>query len=144
MSAAHACAQNLDNRFARILYLQLTQRHYGFHPNGILPDCIHRSQPGGAIEIEQYKAGLLEAGFAEVAIIDSKADLNAYANVDNQAICCSPVVSSSTLPMATQDSCCGSDAVATSVHEGLRELLRQHDVNAYAASVKVFAVKPLQ
>ncbi|MDQ3917547.1 MAG: arsenite methyltransferase, partial [Acidobacteriota bacterium] len=33
----------------------------------------------GAIPIEEYRRGLVEAGFAEVAVVDSGADLNAYA-----------------------------------------------------------------
>ena len=44
----------------------------------------------GAIPIEDYRKGLVEAGFAHVEVIDSGADLNAYAKVENQAGCCSP------------------------------------------------------
>ena len=33
-------------------------------------------------------------------------------------------------------------AASPGVHAGLGELLRQYDVNEYAASVKVFAIKP--
>src|SRR5215204_392277 len=44
----------------------------------------------GAIPVEDYKQGLIEAGFGEVAVIDSGADLNAYAQVEGQSGCCSP------------------------------------------------------
>ena len=36
----------------------------------------------------------------------------------------------------------GPFAVRSSVHTGLSEVLRRYDVNEYAASVKVYAVKP--
>jgi SAM-dependent methyltransferase len=87
----------------------------------------------GAIPMAEYEAGLLEAGFADVQIVDTKKDLNAYSMVEGQSGCCSPQ-SSSSLPMAE---CCAS----TPVHDGLAEMLKQHDVNAYAASVQVFALK---
>jgi SAM-dependent methyltransferase len=88
----------------------------------------------GAIPMEEYRAGLVEAGFAHVEIIDSGADLNSYAQVENQAGCCSPSMESG-LPVV---SCCSP----TSVHGSLTELLSRYDVNEYAASVKVYAVKP--
>ena len=44
----------------------------------------------GAISIDDYRAGLVEAGFANVQVIDTGADLNVYAKVDNQSCCCSP------------------------------------------------------
>ena len=31
---------------------------------------------------------------------------------------------------------------ASAVHDGLADVLRRYDVNCYAASVKVFAVRP--
>src|SRR5207247_1995727 len=42
----------------------------------------------GAIPIEEYRRQLSEAGFAAVEVIDTGADLNAYAGVENQAGCC--------------------------------------------------------
>jgi len=88
----------------------------------------------GAIPIDEYKQGLLDAGFAAVQIIDSKADLNVYAKIDNQAGCCSP-------PMV-RDLPVVSDCCAPTLHNELADLLRRYDVNDFAASVKVFAVKP--
>ncbi len=150
----------------------------------------------GAIPIEEYRRGLIEAGFAHVEVIDSGTDLNAYAKVENQAGCCSPPAASPT-PASAEPACCtpsaapsgspgaGSaccepspESIRPSTHEGvccsgavpsatglavaesgcctpapkaegdealhgrLAELLRRYDVNDYAASVKVFAVKP--
>lgn len=98
----------------------------------------------GAIRIEEYRRGLVAAGLSHVEVIDSGADLNAYANVENQSGCCSPPMSSgSELPVAGA-TCCSpapSPDGGEALHEGLADLLRRYDVNDYAASVKVFAVK---
>ena len=92
----------------------------------------------GAISIDDYRAGLSAAGFGHVDVIDRKADLNAYANVEGQAGCCSPpmaptagTTSSRSLPIA--GSCCsGSErSGSTTVHGGLAELLMRYDVNDY-------------
>lgn len=82
----------------------------------------------GAILIEDYENGLRAAGFSDVAVIDSGADLTAYAAVEDTQACCSP------------GSCC-SPASAKPMHVDLGEILRKYDVNAYAASVKVLAKK---
>ena len=93
----------------------------------------------GAIFVEEYREGLREAGFAEVEIVDSGSDLNAYALVEDQAACCSPAMEGA-LPVL--DGGCGGDAGRDeAVHRRLAELLRRHDVNEYAASVRVFGVK---
>jgi len=99
----------------------------------------------GAILIEDYRTMLGEAGFAHVEVIDSGRDLNAYAKVENQAGCCSPPAASS-LPIA-EAGCCPTggetfDPLGADFHQRLTELLRRYDVNQYAASVRVFAVKP--
>lgn len=94
----------------------------------------------GAIGIDEYRQGLTDAGFSHVVVIDAKSDLNAYGKVDGQSACCTPAAASSTgLPIAAS-ACCSPPASA--VHSGLAELLKKYDVNDYAASVKVFAVKP--
>jgi arsenite methyltransferase len=93
----------------------------------------------GAIQTDDYRAGLLEAGFAHVVVADTGADLNAYSKVEGQAGCCSPAMSSSSLPVAS--GCCGGTPTAT-VHGGLSALSRQYDLNEYAASVRIFAIKP--
>ena len=115
----------------------------------------------GAIGIDAYRTGLAEAGFSSVDVVDSGADLNAYAQVEGQGACCSPAMSvgpsgccggeeeaeekpaSQRLALA---GCCSSvsatdDDKDATVHGGLAELLKRYDVNEFAASVKVFAVK---
>jgi arsenite methyltransferase len=95
----------------------------------------------GAIEIDAYRQGLLQAGFQHVEIVDSGADLNAYAKVENQAACCSPSMNTQTEPPISADGCCSTEKGAT-LHDDLAALLSNCDVNAAAASVKVYAVKP--
>ena len=100
----------------------------------------------GAIMIEDYRRLLGEAGFAHVEVIDSGWDLNAYAKVENQAGCCSPLPAVAALPIA-DTGCCSPNAstidpLGADFHQRLTELLRRYDVNDYAASVRVFAVKP--
>ncbi|HEV3447633.1 MAG TPA: arsenite methyltransferase [Gemmataceae bacterium] len=109
-----------------------------------LPDDIARDLLAyigciaGAISMQAYEQGLRAAGFGVVEIVDTHKDLNAYAQVENQSVCCSPAAASSQdLPMV-DGSCAGS---ATEVHKGLAELLRRYNVNDYAASVQVFALK---
>jgi arsenite methyltransferase len=87
----------------------------------------------GAISFDDYRDGLTAAGFSSVEIIDTGADLNAYAQVEGQSGCCSPSMDSS-LPVV---SCC-----STELHGRLSELLARYDVNEYAASVRIYAIKP--
>lgn len=138
----------------------------------------------GAIPIEEYREGLMAAGFAHVQVIDSAADLNAYAQIEGQvgccggemvsepkpvslgaASCCSPAPAGSSEcctpsePVAIGEACCTTEEKAKASDAGvsccspaesrtpelitrLAELTRDHDINDYAASVKVFAVKP--
>ena len=42
----------------------------------------------GAILIDDYKQGLLEAGFAHAEIVDTKRDLNIYDKIDKQQAVC--------------------------------------------------------
>jgi arsenite methyltransferase len=109
---------------------------------GKLPEAIAQSMAAyvgciaGAIRIDDYRTELLAAGFEHVEIVDSGSDLNAYAKVENQSGCCSPAMA--------EESCCSpvSD-MATTLHEELSDLLSKYDVNAAAASVKVYAIKPM-
>jgi SAM-dependent methyltransferase len=110
----------------------------------------------GAIRIEDYQSGLMAAGFSAVQVIDSETDLNAYASVDGQSGCCSPSMVDGecceqptdgseccdkppmeSLPMIT---CCSTGS--SDLHNRLTDLLARYDINDYAASVKVYAVKP--
>jgi len=104
----------------------------------------------GAIEIDAYRAGLLAAGFSAVEIQDSGADLNAYAQVEGQGGCCSPsmiagdgdrAVMSDGLTIVDSGCCTPSVTESSTVHADLADLLRRYNVNDFAASVKVFAVK---
>jgi SAM-dependent methyltransferase len=99
----------------------------------------------GAITIEDYRAGLIAAGFQEVEIVDSGSDLNAYAQVENQSSCCGPSVAPTdgkTLPV-TASGCCtpAASTVESDIHDSLTDLLSRYNVNDYAASVRVFAIK---
>ena len=108
----------------------------------------------GAIPIAEYERLLREAGFASVQVVDTKKDLNAYAKVENQAGCCSPAMEappSSVLSLGVTDEqwiastqgCCGVEPEPSSVHTDLADLIAKYNVNDYAASVQVYAIKPL-
>jgi hypothetical protein len=128
------------------------------------------------LTFEEYTQLLQEAGFVQVEVLDSGADLNAYALVEGQSGCCSPARPAENSPaptcsstgentsptrsfpiaedwIAASQSCCGGSWPeqqqeslaadnAESFHEELAVLLRRYDINDYAASVKVSAVKP--
>jgi arsenite methyltransferase len=96
----------------------------------------------GAIEVEAYRRGLLAAGFTAVEIQDSGADLNAYSQVEGQSGCCSPPMKEASGLATLSTSCCGTGTATTSeIHSELNDLLTRYDVNEFAASVKVFAVR---
>src|SRR5665213_3277394 len=82
---------------------------------------------GGAILIETYRAELLKAGFSNVAIVDSGADLNAYAKVENQTACCSPAMDSAAPSVEVQGACCASAPDAATLHADLSALLSTYD-----------------
>ncbi|MBS1800002.1 MAG: arsenite methyltransferase [Acidobacteria bacterium] len=110
---------------------------------GELPEEVAKSLAAyvgciaGAIRIEDYRAGLMQAGFESVQIVDSGSDLNAYSKVENQSGCCSPGMENAAR------GCCGADEPApATLHEELGALLKSYDVNEAAASVKVYALKP--
>ncbi len=97
----------------------------------------------GAIRIDQYRDGLLAAGFEHVEIVDSGADLNAYAKAENQSGCCSPAMKRENPFEIVGGSCCSpAQEPSIALHDELKALLSQFDVNRAAASVKVFAVMP--
>jgi SAM-dependent methyltransferase len=107
----------------------------------------------GAMLIEEYRRGLVDAGFSGVQIVDSQSDLNAYAKVEGDGGCCSPAPSSSlpiastgccapASPVAAATSCCGSAPNEPTLHQELSSVLERYNVNDYAASVRVYAVKP--
>ncbi len=87
---------------------------------------------GGALTIEDNREKLLRAGFTDVAIQDAQADLNAY-RAGGAAACCGP-----------STSCCGpsDEPHEANFHDQMSALLDTIDANEYAASVKIFALKP--
>ena len=85
-----------------------------------LTGCI-----AGAIVIETYREMLKDAGFSSVEVIDTKCDLNVY-----RKLRAADVEEASKAPLS---SCCGSPGEAHAATD--------FDVNDYAASVKVFAIK---
>jgi arsenite methyltransferase len=118
---------------------------------GELPKAVAESMAAyvgciaGAIPIESYRAGLVAAGFEYVEIVDSGVDLNAYAKVENQSGCCSPAMADSPFAQIAEPCCAPAPSggvPSSGVHVDLARLLAEYDVNAAAASVKVFAVKP--
>jgi trans-aconitate methyltransferase len=78
----------------------------------------------GAVPVAEYERMLTEAGFEAVQVLDAGKDLNAYTMVESPS------------------GCCGSGCSPGELHAGLADLLGRYDVNEYAASVRVFAVKP--
>jgi SAM-dependent methyltransferase len=110
-----------------------------------LPDALAKSLAAyvgciaGAIHVEDYRSELLKAGFRFVEVVDSGADLNAYTKAGNQSGCCSPEMDDDEGP--APQICC-APAPELTVHEELASLLAKYDVNAAAASVRVYAVKP--
>ena len=89
----------------------------------------------GALSIADNESALYRAGFSQVAIYDSKTDLNVYKQ-GGSAACCGP-----------EPACCAPAAERPSearldFHQTMSELLDAFDVNDYVASVKIFALKP--
>ena len=97
----------------------------------------------GAIPIEDYRTQLAQAGFLFVEIVDSGADLNAYAKVENQAGCCSPAMDDAGPFRIAQEECCtpAGPSDTSTIHADLTDLLSRYNVNEAAASVKVYALK---
>jgi arsenite methyltransferase len=112
-----------------------------------LPTEVEQNLPAyigciaGAIPIAQYELMLKDAGFGAVEVIDSGADLNAYAQAEDAA-CCLPAPAAASGLTVLDGGCCSAPAATSEIHAQLADLLRKHDVNDFAASVKIFAVKP--
>jgi arsenite methyltransferase len=97
----------------------------------------------GAILIDDYVEALKAAGFSGVEVIDAGKDLNAYSEVEGQSACCPPpAMSSSPLGLAVIGGECSPQPAGNEVHGGLADLLQKYDLNDFAASVQVYAVKP--
>ncbi|QDU87041.1 Ubiquinone/menaquinone biosynthesis C-methyltransferase UbiE [Pirellulimonas nuda] len=114
-----------------------------------LPDEVRENLPAyigciaGAISIDDYQRLLADAGFGAVQIVDTGADLNAYALADGAACCVPAEPAPLGLVESGGEGCCGGAASPSSeIHAQLADLLQKHNVNDFAASVRVFAVKP--
>ena len=81
----------------------------------------------GAVLIEEYRRQLAEAGFAAVEVIDTGADLNAYAKVEDQAACCSPPSPASGLAVVDSGCCTPGPAAVVDkrLHGRLADLLKR-------------------
>lgn len=84
----------------------------------------------GALLIADYEQMLLGAGFEAVMFSDTGADLNAYAEAGSGG-CCS----------ASAGTCCSPTEAQSPLHGELARVLQKFDVNAYAASVRIHAIK---
>jgi SAM-dependent methyltransferase len=90
----------------------------------------------GAILVSDYERQLREAGFAAVQVIDTGKNLNAYAEVGGTSACCA----APTAPADGALSCCSAPA-GDGLHDRLADLLARYNVNEFAASVQVYALK---
>jgi SAM-dependent methyltransferase len=79
----------------------------------------------GAVLVADYERMLREAGFAAVQIVDTRKDLNAYAQVGDPGC-------------GGGSSCCSA---AEPLHDEIARLFARYDVNDHAASVQVYAIK---
>ena len=123
----------------------------------------------GAMTIDENRDKLQKAGFGDIDIKDAHSDLNAYKD-GGHAACCGPEseadmsgggccgggeaeVRAEPKAEAASSSCCGGDSsadpaggsdkeVQSKFHDTMSDLLDEFDVNDYAASVKIFALKP--
>ena len=136
----------------------------------VLPEAIKKEVAAwtgciaGALSIDENREALLKTGFSQIDIQDAKSDLNAYKD-GGHAACCGPESkadmsgggccgepASEPEPKIVEESgfCCGEctddektdEQVASEYHDTMSDLLDEFDVNEYAASVKIFALKP--
>lgn len=97
----------------------------------------------GAIGVEDYRSGLQEANLNQLEIVDTGADLNAYAKVETQCGCCCSSPASPTVEPAAAGCCSPPPTVPQNAafHARMTALGSHHDFNEYAASVKIYAIK---
>jgi SAM-dependent methyltransferase len=96
----------------------------------------------GAISIGDYVDGLKAAGFSAVEVVDTRKDLNAYSEVEGQMGCCAGPAADSLSGLTVIGSACSTPTGESELHGRLAEFLKRYDVNEFAASVQVYAVKP--
>jgi hypothetical protein len=76
-------------------------------------------------------------------IVDTGSDLNAYAKAEPECGCC---CFSPSLPVveSAATGCCSpvsSPERDTAFHKEMRDLSTRYDINEYAASVKIYAIR---
>ncbi|MCP4933019.1 MAG: arsenite methyltransferase [bacterium] len=124
-----------------------------------LPEAIEKEVAAwtgciaGALSVDQNRDALTKTGFSQIDIQDAHSDLNAYKE-GGLAACCGPEVEAGA---SGGDSCCPTadpgccepeetaktdDQVASEYHDTMNDLLDEFDVNEYAGSFKIFALKP--
>lgn len=91
----------------------------------------------GAVPADDYLSAMAAAGFDDIRVQNKGVDLNIYTQIDDQVGCCGPAAAS----------CCGpaadaSDASAPSALDSLKDVIKDYDLNEYAASAVVMGVKP--
>ncbi|CAO2649739.1 Nn.00g010310.m01.CDS01 [Neocucurbitaria sp. VM-36] len=95
----------------------------------------------GASSKDEYEAWLKEAGFADVLVVDAESDLNVYTRDEGQP-CCGPSITFKEQKEAVQASCCGQQTNRDGgVTEDMRTGSKDVDLNEWAGSFKVFALK---
>ncbi len=99
----------------------------------------------GAVLIEEYRSLLEQAGFQAIVVTDTGADLNAYAMASQAGSCCGGGTGDSnagctdlTTPTTTQ---LAATPQPNSLHDGIASVMQAFDANAFAASVRVHALK---
>ncbi|CAI6334437.1 unnamed protein product [Periconia digitata] len=111
----------------------------------------------GASKKEEYETWLGQAGFKDVMVVDAETDLNVYTQTEDGenvgSVCCGPVEdktkdvgsacckSSETEKKVSATGCCGSSKVDGGVVQDVKTSFRNVDLNEWAASYKIFAVK---
>ncbi|RYP47569.1 hypothetical protein DL769_011306 [Monosporascus sp. CRB-8-3] len=122
----------------------------------------------GASQVSEYDAFLKNAGFHGILIVDSKNDLNMYFTAaeakpsccgtdavkeeDETPSCCSAEAKESCCKHEKKESCCGTNSSTCACHnqtssmageaKTLATRLGITDLNEWAGSFKVYAVKP--
>jgi hypothetical protein len=110
-----------------------------------LPDAVANNLQAyvgciaGAIQIDDYARLLRDAGFDSVVVSETGADLNAYAQASAGGCC----TGSDSGTCGAGESSLASIDVSQPLHDQLATVLNQFDANAYAASVRIHAVKSL-
>ncbi|KAK4463654.1 S-adenosyl-L-methionine-dependent methyltransferase [Cladorrhinum samala] len=120
----------------------------------------------GAAEVKEYEQWLSEAGFNDVVISDTKADLNVYLETNEDGTkkgdccapassccapaekgccapaeegCCAPTAKGCCAPAEKADGCCSP--ASTSVQATTADDSERPDLNEFVGSYKIYAVK---